>query len=66
MGVVGGIFVPDHGVQWPAADPRDSLYQQDYRHYMRLEGGMMDMDMGSKPMSMPMKATHGHAGHGHH
>lgn len=66
MGVVGGIFVPDHGVQWPAADPRDSLYQQDYRHYMRLEGGMMDMGMGSKPMSMPMKATHEHARHGPH
>ncbi|HEV2749687.1 MAG TPA: hypothetical protein VGV12_04075 [Gemmatimonadales bacterium] len=57
MGVVGGIFVPDHGIQWPAADPGDSLYQQDYRHYMRLEGGDM-MDMGGKPMSMPMKASH--------
>lgn len=55
MGVVGGLFVPDHGVQWPAADARDSLYQQDYRHYMRLEGDMMDM--GGKKMSMPMKAS---------
>src|SRR5256885_831432 len=32
MGVVGGLFVPDRGVSWPAADPADSLYQKDYRH----------------------------------
>jgi hypothetical protein len=34
-------------VTWPAAEPGDSLYQQDSRHYMRLEGGgghhMMEM-----------------------
>src|SRR3989449_3131785 len=32
MGVVGGLFVPDRGVTWPAAEPGDSLYQKDYRH----------------------------------
>lgn len=35
MGVVGGLFVPDRGVEWPVADPRDALYHQDYEHYMR-------------------------------
>jgi hypothetical protein len=55
MGVIGGLFVPDRGAQWPAADPSDSLYQQDYRHYMRLAGGHDMMDIGAKPMSMPMK-----------
>ncbi len=39
MGVVGGLFVPDRGIAWPAADPNDSLYQQDFRHFMRLGGG---------------------------
>src|SRR5207247_958212 len=59
MGVVGGLFVPDHGVTWPAADPGDSLYQQDYRHYMRLEEGG-----GHHMMSMPMKMTaHEHPSH---
>jgi hypothetical protein len=65
MGVVGGLFVPDRGVTWPAAQPGDSLYQQDYRHYMRLEadGGHHMMEMG-KPMSMPMKmGAHEHASH---
>src|SRR5260370_33981303 len=56
MGVVGGLFVPDRGVTWPAAEPGDSLYQQDYRHYMRLEagGGQHMMEMG-KPTAMPLK-----------
>jgi hypothetical protein len=62
MGVVGGLFVPDRGVAWPAAEPSDSLYQQDYRHYMRLEGGHHMMDMAGKPMSMPMGA-HEHSSH---
>ena len=64
MGVVGGLFVPDRGVPWPAAEPSDSLYQQDYRHYMRLEGGH-EMEMAGG--SMPMKTgPHGHATHDHH
>jgi hypothetical protein len=59
MGVVGGLFVPDRGVAWPAADPRDSLYQQDYRHYMRLSGGH------HMPMAVPAGATRHDATHAH-
>ena len=67
MGVVGGLFVPDRGVGWPAADPGDSLYQQDYRHYMRLEGGHDMTHMAARPMAMPMKmGAHEHAPHGRH
>ena len=69
MGVVGGLFVPDRGVTWPAAEPGDSLYQEDYRHYMRLEGGGGHhmMEMGGKPMSMPMKmGAHEHPSHARH
>jgi hypothetical protein len=53
MGVIGGLFVPDRGVRWPAADRGDSLYQQDYSHYMRLSGNDM-MHMAGRSMSMPM------------
>ena len=67
MGVIGGLFVPDHGVRWPAADRGDSLYQQDYRHYMRLTGGHEMMDMAGKPMSMPVKpGARDHAPHARH
>ncbi|HYK82356.1 MAG TPA: hypothetical protein VEU55_04365 [Gemmatimonadales bacterium] len=59
MGVVGGLFVPDRGVAWPGADPHDSLYQQDYRHYMRLEGEH-DMPMAGMPMG-----ARGHVAPGH-
>jgi len=45
MGVVAGIFVPDRRVTWPAANPADSLYQQDLRHAMRLVGSEHDMNM---------------------
>jgi hypothetical protein len=40
MGVVGGIFIPDRGTVWPSADPSDSLYQKDLRHFLggRLAG----------------------------
>src|SRR2546430_7910690 len=61
MGVVGGLFVPDRGVTWPAAQPSDSLYQKDYRHYMRLQRGSGHMmEMAGKPMSMPMKIGRAH------
>lgn len=61
MGVVAGLFVPDHGVHWPATDRGDSLYQQDHGHYMRETGGHEMMDMGES-MSMPAKtAAHDHA-----
>lgn len=36
MGVIGGLFLPDRGVDWPAPDKRDSLYVQDARHYLRI------------------------------
>jgi len=62
MGVVGGLFVPDGGVVWPATNPADSLYQQDFRHAMRLVGGH-EMMMGGHEMA-PMGA-HGAAHHSH-
>src|SRR5256886_8062352 len=50
MGVVGGLFVPDRGVTGPAAEPGDSLYQEDYRHYMPLAegGGRPLLELGGK------------------
>ena len=57
------------GVTLPAAEPADSLYQEDYRHYMRLESGEGHhmMEMGGKPMSMPMKmGAHEHPAHARH
>ena len=39
MGVVGGLFIPDRRGEWPRAERGDSLYQVDFRHYMRLSGG---------------------------
>lgn len=64
MGVIGGLFVPDRGVRWPAADPSDSLYQQDYRHFMRLTGGHeMPMMGGAAPMTMTKMDGHEHAPH---
>ncbi len=63
MGVVGGLFVPDRGVTWPAADPHDTLYHEDYLHYMRLVGGH-EMNMAGTAMPMKM-AGHEHAAHGH-
>ena len=64
MGVVGGLFVPDRGVAWPPADRADSLYQQDYRHYMRQSGGHEMRMAETMPMKLP---AHDHgAVHGHH
>ena len=34
MGVVAGLFIPARGAVWPSADPNDSLYQQDLRHFL--------------------------------
>jgi hypothetical protein len=65
MGVVGGLFVPDHGDAWPAANPHDSLYQADYRHYMRLVGGHGMDEMAG--MAMPPKPSgHQPAARDHH
>jgi hypothetical protein len=55
MGVVGGIFMPSRRAQWPAADPGDSLYQQDLRHFIGQTGG------GSR--NMPGMDMHSHSGH---
>src|SRR4029077_13352062 len=63
LGVVGGLFVPDRGVPGPAADPRDSLYHEDYVHYMRLGGGD-EMKMAGNAMAKK-KAGHERAAHGH-
>jgi hypothetical protein len=45
MGAVGGIFVPDRGVVWPAVDPTDSIYRDDLaatlRNDMPSPGAMM-------------------------
>ena len=41
MGVVGGLFIPRRGAVWPSAEPSNSLYQQDVRHFMGLTGGGM-------------------------
>lgn len=59
MGVVGGLFVPDRGVEWPLSDPRDSLYHQDYEHYMR--EGEYAMRMAGESMQR-MAGTGGMAG----
>ena len=49
---------------WPAAQPSDSLYQKDYRHYMRLGGSGHMMEMAGTPMSTPMKmGAHEHPSH---
>jgi hypothetical protein len=58
MGVVGGLFVPDRGVTWPATDRTDSLYTQDLRHAMRLLGGHEMKMMSGQSMS----SMHEHGG----
>jgi len=63
MGVVGGLFVPDRGAPWPATDPRDSLYQQDLRHAMRIGGDMMMMS--GQDMRSMHAPSHGAAHHPH-
>jgi len=39
MGAVGGLFVPDRGVEWPTVDPRDTLYQRDLAATLRTDAG---------------------------
>jgi hypothetical protein len=51
MGVVGGLFVPDRSAVWPATDPSDSLYQQDFRHAARLVPDRDMMMMSEHEMS---------------
>ncbi|HEX9894406.1 MAG TPA: hypothetical protein VGA78_10810 [Gemmatimonadales bacterium] len=37
MGVIGGLFVPEKGAAWPAAEKNDPLYVQDALHYLRVK-----------------------------
>ena len=37
MGVIGGLFVPDKGAQWPTANKADPLYVEDAFHYLRVK-----------------------------
>jgi hypothetical protein len=56
MGVVGGLFIPRRGAVWPSAEPSDSLYQQDVRHFMGQSGsGMGEMEGMDEGMD-----SHGH------
>jgi len=50
MGVVGGLFIPDRNASWPRANPSDSLYQHDLRHFMG--------PVGKPAVSMPMSHMH--------
>jgi hypothetical protein len=34
MGALAGMFIPDRGVEWPAVDPNDTLYQKDLHDTM--------------------------------
>jgi hypothetical protein len=45
MGAIGGLFIPDRGVVWPAVDPNDSVYQGDLAATLR-------NDMPTGPMMM--------------
>jgi hypothetical protein len=63
MGVIGGLFVPDRGVAWPAADRSDSLYQQDHAHYMRLTDDHGGHQMGAHEQMSGHAAPHGHQHH---
>src|SRR3990172_4149949 len=64
MGVVGGLFIPDRGVTWPAADPTDSLYRVDYGHYMRHWGAHGEAVQGEMPP--PAGGRGDAAAHRHH
>jgi hypothetical protein len=50
MGVVGGLFIPDRNVVWPATVSGDSLYQQDLRHFLG--------PVGKPAVSVPMSHMH--------
>jgi hypothetical protein len=50
MGVVGGLFIPDRNVVWPATVTGDSLYQQDLRHFLG--------PVGKPAVSVPMSHMH--------
>ncbi len=60
MGVEGGLFIPDRDIVWPATDPSDSLYAQDFRQYMRIGG---DQDMRRMSGMRPTPAQAGQHAH---
>lgn len=59
MGVIGGLFAPDHPEQWPLATRTDSLYAKDMGHYLQLWRGRTD-DLGRVAGAKPMPAGHAH------
>jgi hypothetical protein len=56
MGAIGGLFVPDRGVPWPAVDTADAVYRQDlYDVVVSVGPGQaMSMAMGD---AMPPRAA---------
>jgi hypothetical protein len=60
MGVVGGLFIPRRGAVWPSAEPSNSLYQQDVRHFMGLTGGGMSEMEGMRAMGGMDSHAHDH------
>jgi len=50
MGVIGGLFVPAKGADWPTPNKADPLYVQDAFHYLRVKRDSM----------APMEHVHNH------
>ncbi|HWZ59930.1 MAG TPA: hypothetical protein VNW46_13225 [Gemmatimonadaceae bacterium] len=50
MGAVGGLFVPDRGVQWPVVDTANAVYRQDLYDVVVSVGPGQAMMMGGVPM----------------
>jgi hypothetical protein len=50
MGVIGGLFLPAKGSQWPAADKGDSLFVKDAIHFLRVKP---DSAAGHEHMHQP-------------
>ncbi len=63
MGVVGGIFRPDGGTTWPAADSTNQTYVLDRMHYMREVRGTLATILSeiASPGSSDLEARGGHA-----
>jgi hypothetical protein len=50
MGAVGGVFVPDRGVQWPVVDTTNAVYRQDLYDVVVSVGHREAMVMDAGPM----------------
>jgi hypothetical protein len=50
MGALGGLFVPDRGVRWPAVDTTNAVYRQDLYDVVVSVGPGQSMVMGGGPM----------------